>query len=30
MRAISITMDAMFPLKMLVINKSKDTDHKHR
>ena len=25
MRAISITMDSMFPLKVLVINKSKDT-----
>ena len=28
MRAISITMDSMFPLKTLVINKSKDTHHK--
>ena len=25
MRAISITMDSMFPLKVLTINKSKDT-----
>ena len=28
MRVISITMDSMFPLKVLVINKSKDTHHK--
>ena len=28
MRAISITMDTMFPLKVLVINKSKDAHHK--
>ena len=27
-RAIFITMDSMFPLKVLVINKSKDTHHK--
>ena len=27
-RAISITMDSMFPLKVLVINKSKDAHHK--
>ena len=29
-RAISITMDSMFPLKVLVINKSKDTHHKYQ
>ena len=28
MRVISITIDSMFPLKVLVINKSKDTHHK--
>ena len=28
MKAISITMDSVFPLKLLVINKSKDTRHK--
>ena len=28
MRAISITMDSMFPLKVFVINESKDTYHK--
>ena len=26
--AISITVDLMFPLKMLIISKSKDTHHK--
>ena len=29
-RAISITMDSVFPLKVLVINKSKDTHHKYQ
>ena len=28
MRAVSITMNSMFPSKVLVINKSKDTHHK--
>ena len=28
MKVISITIDSMFPLKMLVNNKSKDTHHK--
>ena len=28
LRVTSITMDSMFPLKVLVINKSKDTHHK--
>ena len=28
MRAISITLDSIFPLKVLVSNKSKDTHHK--
>ena len=28
MTAISITMDSIVPLKVLVINKSKDTHHK--
>ena len=27
MRAISIAMDSMFPLKVLIINKSKHTHH---
>ena len=29
MRAISIAMDSMFPLKVLIINKSKHTHHKY-
>ena len=30
MRAIYITVDSMFALKVLVINESKDTHHKYQ
>ena len=30
MRAISITVDVIFRLKALMINKSKDTQHKYQ